>query len=71
MTTVNLRRYDNSWYSPGRSVVWRSFWMFVGLPLFRSTWFASSAARVALLRFFGARIGQRVVIRQHVTVKYP
>ena len=71
MTMVNLRNYDNSWYSPGRSVVWRGLWMFVGLPLFRSTWFASSAARVALLRLFGARIGQRVVVRQQVTIKYP
>ena len=71
MTPINLRHYDNSWYSPGRSLVWRSLWMFFGLPLFRSTWLASSAARVALLRVFGARIGQRVVIRQHVTIKYP
>jgi putative colanic acid biosynthesis acetyltransferase WcaF len=71
MTQVDLRRYDNAWYSPGRSVALRSLWMFFGLPLFRSTWFASSAARVALLRLFGAGIGKRVVIRQHVTVKYP
>lgn len=71
MTSVDLRQYDNSWYSPGRSILLRTLWMFLGLPLFRSTCFASSAARVALLRIFGARIGQRVVIRQHVTVKYP
>ncbi len=71
MTPIDLRRYDNSWYSPGRSLAWRSLWMFVGLPLFRSTWFASSAARCTLLRLFGAQIGERVVIRQHVTVKYP
>ncbi len=71
MTPVDLRTYDNSWYSPGRSVLSRSLWMFLGLPLFRSTWFASSAARCALLRLFGARVGERVVIRQHVTVKYP
>ena len=68
---VDLRSYDNSWYTPGRSIVWRSLWMFLGLPLFRSTWFASSAARVALLRLFGARVGERVVIRQGVIVKYP
>ena len=71
MTNVNLAIYDNSWYSPGRSLAWRTLWMFLGQPLFHSTWFASSAARVALLRIFGARIGQHVVIRQHVTVKYP
>ncbi len=71
MTRVDLRSYDNSWYSPGRTLAWRSLWMFLGLPLLRSTWLASSTVRVGLLRLFGARIGQRVVIRQHVTVKYP
>jgi putative colanic acid biosynthesis acetyltransferase WcaF len=45
--------------------------MFLGLPLFRSTWLASSRARAALLRVFGATIGKRIVIRQHVIVKYP
>lgn len=68
---IDLRRYNNSWYSPGRPFPWRALWMFLGLPLFRSTWVASSAIRVTLLRLFGARIGRRVVVRQHVTVKYP
>lgn len=71
MSQVDLRSYDNSWFSPGRSLLWRSLWMFIGLPLFRSSWLASSAARAGLLRLFGARIGSRVVIRQHVNVKYP
>lgn len=71
MMRIDLRRYNNSWYSPGRPVTWRALWMFLGLPLFRSTWVASSAIRVTLLRLFGARIGRRVVVRQHVTVKYP
>ena len=69
--TVNLRRYNNSWYNPGRSIGWRALWMFLGMPLFRSTWFASSTARTALLRSFGAQVGDRVVIRQNVIVKYP
>ena len=71
MSAIDLRRYDNSWYDPGRSLLWRSLWMFLGLPLFRSTWLASSRARVGLLRLFGARIGKRVVFRQGVIVKYP
>ncbi len=71
MTIIDLERYDNSWYHPGRSLLWRAAWMFLGLPLFRSTWFASSALRAALLRAFGAHIGKDVVIRQHVNIKYP
>lgn len=71
MSRINLRGYDNSWFHPGRSVLVRSLWLFAGQPLLRSPWFAASAWRVALLRCFGARVGERVVIRQHVTVKYP
>lgn len=71
MSRVDLRTYDNSWYHPGRSTAVRSLWLFLGLPLLRSPWFAVSAWRVSLLRLFGARVGERVVIRQHVTVKYP
>jgi putative colanic acid biosynthesis acetyltransferase WcaF len=71
MSTVALRAFHNEWYKPGRSLLVRALWMFLGLPLFRSPWFASSRARVCLLRLFGATIGKRVVIRQHVIVKYP
>jgi putative colanic acid biosynthesis acetyltransferase WcaF len=71
MNTVTLRTFHNEWYRPGRSLLVRALWMFLGLPLFRSRWIPSSQARAALLRLFGATIGKRIVIRQHVIVKYP
>ena len=71
MMKVRLSDFNNSWYYPGRTPLWRAMWMFIGQPLFSSTWFCSSALRAASLRAFGARIGRRVVIRQHVIVKYP
>ena len=71
MSPVHLRSYDNSWYHPGRSALWRAAWFFLGLPLFRSHLLPLSALRVGLLRLFGARIGEGVVIRHHVNVKYP
>lgn len=71
MNQVHLRTYDNSWYHPGRSALCRAAWFFLGSPLFRSQLLPSSTLRVALLRLFGSRIGNRVVIRHHVTVKYP
>ena len=71
MAGVNLRNYDNSWYSPGRSMLWRSLWFFAGLPLFQSRLLPGSRLRVGLLRAFGATIGERVVIRNDVNIKYP
>ncbi len=71
MAQVKLRTYDNSWYSPGRSALWRGAWFFVGAPIIRAQVLPSSALRVAVLRLFGARIGERVVIRPGVNVKYP
>jgi putative colanic acid biosynthesis acetyltransferase WcaF len=68
---VRLRDYDNSWYDPGRSIAWRTLWLLVGQPLFRSPFLPSSKLRVSLLRLFGARLGHGVVIHSEVLVKYP
>jgi putative colanic acid biosynthesis acetyltransferase WcaF len=70
MCQVNLRAFDNSWYNPGRSVMWRVAWLLAGSPLHRVAWMTSSW-RASLLRLFGARIGDRVVIKPGVTIKYP
>ena len=68
---MNLSRYDNSDFSRGASVWKEAFW----LPtrgIFFQTWVPwPSALRVALLRTFGARIGQGVVVRANVNVSFP
>ncbi len=71
MSSIDLSRYDNSWYHPGRSRLWQAAWFFLGLPLLRSSVLPSSGLRVRLLRAFGARIGSGVVLKQEVNVKYP
>ena len=71
MKTVKLRQYDNSWYHPGRSLLKRSAWFFLGAPIVRSAWIPSSTLRVKLLRAFGATIGEGVTIKPSVEVKYP
>ena len=68
---VDLSKYDNRWYSPGRPFWYRTLWFLAGLPLLRSTLLPGSAYRVALLRWFGARVGAGVVIKPGVRVKYP
>ena len=71
MSLVNLGRYDNSWYSPGRSRIVQALWFFLGLPVLRSPWLPSSGMRLTLLRVFGAKIGVQVVIKPGTRVKYP
>ena len=66
---TNLAAYDNSWYRPG-SLVKRVLWHLTSLLFFRSA-FPFSGVKTRLLRVFGARVGRGVVIKPHVTVKYP
>lgn len=68
---VDLSKFDNSWYRPGRSILVQAAWFFIGLPLLRCSIIPSSAFRVHMLRTFGASIGQGVVIKPGVRVKYP
>ena len=71
MSQIELSSYNNSWYNPGRSSLWRAAWFFLGAPVVRSQLLPSSAFRVSLLRLFGATIGRGVVIRPGVSIKYP
>jgi putative colanic acid biosynthesis acetyltransferase WcaF len=71
MPQVDLSKYDNSHYHPGRSFFLRSLWHFAGRPLLRCGWITSSEFRGMLLRLFGARVGRAVVMRHELNVKYP
>lgn len=66
---TDLAAYDNSWYNPG-SPYRRVLWYLTSLLFFRSA-FPFSGVRLRLLRAFGARIGRGVVIKPHVSIKYP
>ena len=69
--SIQLAKYDNSWYRPGGTLFKRAAWFFLGQPLVRSAIIPSSSLRVFLLRMFGARIGKGVVIKPAVKIKYP
>jgi putative colanic acid biosynthesis acetyltransferase WcaF len=49
----------------------QALWFFLGLPVLRSSVIPSSRIRVFLLRIFGARIGDGVVLKPGIRVKYP
>ena len=68
---IDLRQYDQSWYSPGRPKWVILLWWFVQAIMFPLTLHAHHAPRRGLLRLFGARIGKDVVIRPSARVHYP
>ena len=68
---VELERYDNGWYRPGRAKAIQIAWYFLGLPLLRSSLLPISGVKCLVLRVFGAKLGAGVVIKPGVRVKYP
>lgn len=68
---VDLSRFDNSDYDPGRGTFVRTAWYFCSLLVFESGWFPLSGPKRTILRLFGAEIGVGVVIKPHVRIKYP
>lgn len=67
---TNLARFDNSWYDPGAGAIKRFVW-FVFNAAFFASWFPFSGFKVFLLRMFGASVGNGVVIKPCVNIKYP
>jgi len=67
---VDLSKYNNDWYKPGASFLFRAIWYIVN-QFFLISYFPFSSIKVFLLRVFGAKVGKGVVIKPHVNVKYP
>lgn len=67
---MRLDQYDNSWYHPGPK--WKiALWYAVSVAFFRTAIPYPSSFKAVLLRLFGANIGQGVVIKPSVIIKYP
>jgi putative colanic acid biosynthesis acetyltransferase WcaF len=68
---VRLDRYDNSWYSPGRGLVVRAVWLITSRLFFLTVIPWPSLIKRILLRLFGSSVGEKVVIKPGVNIKYP
>jgi putative colanic acid biosynthesis acetyltransferase WcaF len=70
MTKVNLSKYNNSWYKPG-PLICRILWLIFGRVFVNTYLPLPIFLKVLILRMFGAKIGNSVVIKPKVNIKYP
>ena len=68
---VDLSTFDNAWFDPGRGTFIRLIWHLLNAVVLQFPFNPSSGSKVALLRLFGASIGQGVVLKPGINVKYP
>lgn len=69
-TQRSLSGFTGRGYDKGRSLVWQALWMLAS-SLVVSQWWCPMGVRIALLRAFGADIGQGVVLRHRVRIHWP
>lgn len=67
---TDLSTFNNKWYKPGGNVISRLIWYFVNAMFFKSSYPLMGPKRF-LLRLFGAEIGKKLIIKPHVSIKYP
>ena len=67
---VHLNTYNNSQYNPG-STLRRTLWYFTNMFIFKTLFPIPSSIKVKVLRLFGADVGNGVVIKPNVNIKYP
>ncbi len=70
MFITNLGSYNNEWYRPGNKfkIV---IWYFVNILIFKSSFVPINFLKIWVLRLFGAKVGDGVLIKPSVTIKYP
>lgn len=73
MGYTDLNTYDNSWYkkeiNAGRFK--QVCWYFINVLFFINPLNPSSKLKCILLKWFGAKIGKKIIIKPGVNIKYP
>jgi putative colanic acid biosynthesis acetyltransferase WcaF len=68
---TDLSTYPCTEYAPGGTALIRFLWYFTNVLFFMNPLNPVSSLKVVLLRWFGATVGEGVVIKPSVNIKYP
>lgn len=67
---TDLSRFNNAWYKKGGNSVSRLLWYLINAHILKSA-MPFMGIKIFLLKLFGAKIGKGLVIKPHVSIKYP
>jgi len=68
---MDLSQYSVAHFDRGASRLKEAAWVFIKCIFFQNPWPWPSGLRVSLLRLFGAKVGEGVVIRASVNITFP
>ncbi|MBI4947871.1 MAG: colanic acid biosynthesis acetyltransferase WcaF [Bacteroidetes bacterium] len=70
MQKTDLSKFNNGWYKPGVSFAVRAAWYVVNRVFFIS-YCPFSSFKIFLLKLFGAKVGEGLVIKPNINIKFP
>ncbi len=67
---TDLSKFNNSWFDAGGNFLSRGLWYFINVAVLKGPMPFMRPKRF-WLRAFGAKIGKGVILKPHISVKYP
>lgn len=71
MQRVDLSLFDGSNFDKGAGIMKQTCWYFINALLVRASWNPFMGIKIFFLKAFGAKIGNGLVIKNNVCIKFP